>query len=580
LIDGAFTLRDHALIADGRRGAVIDPNGDIVWLCFPRWHDPALFSTMLGGGGHYAVTPAERFTWGGHYEQPGLIWRSRWVTVSNAIVESREALARPAAAEHAILLRRVIGRDGRAPVRVRLELSGPWGRGEPEAVHRHDDGTWTARVDGVPVRWLGAGDARRDGARLELDLDIAEGDTHDLVLVLGRHDGDLPDAHALWAATEAAWEADVPELTGTGAAARDSRLACAVMRGLTTPGGGMVAAATTALPEHADRGRDWDYRYVWIRDQAYAGQAAGKAGAWALLDDAVAVVGARLLEHGPALAPAYTVDGAAVPEPGSVGLPGFPGGNDQIGNQVRDQFQLDAFGEALLLLAEAARHDRLDADGHRAAEAAAHAIAERWTEPDAGVWEIDPDHWAHSKLICAAGLETMAARRPDGPGPRDWCALARRLRDEAAAGCVHPSGRWQRAPDDPGLDAALLLTSVRGAAEPHAPLNDATRRAIAEELSEDGYLYRYRVDDAPLGKPEGAFLICSFWMALACEAAGRHAEAVHWFERGRAACGPAGLFCEEWDVEERQLRGNLPQAFVHAELLEAAVALGAPGARP
>jgi GH15 family glucan-1,4-alpha-glucosidase len=574
---GAFTLRDHALLADGRRGAVIDPNGDIVWLCFPRWHDAALFSAMLGGGGHYAVTPVERFTWGGHYEPGGLIWRSRWVTESNAIVESREALARPGEAGHAVLLRRVVGLRERTKVRVQLELCGPWGRGSPEAVQRQDDGSWTARVDGIGVRWIGAPRARPDDeGGLELELDVGEGDSHDLVLVLGRPDGDLPDADALWRATEEAWKADVPDLSITGSAARDSRLACAVMRGLTTPGGGMVAAATTALPERADRGRDWDYRYVWMRDQAYAGQAAGKAGAWALLDDAVTVVAARLLEHGPRLSPAYTVDGGEVPEPSHVGLPGFPGGNDQIGNQVRDQFQLDAFGEALLLFAEAARHDRLDEDAERAVEVAVRAVADRWQEADAGVWEVDPDHWAHSKLICAAGLGQMATRRPAGPRAREWQDLARLLRDEADRSCLHPSGRWQRSPGDARVDAALLLASVRGAVPPTDPRSVATRQAIAEELARDGYLYRYRVDDAPLGKAEGAFLICSFWMALACDAEGRRTEAVHWFERGRAACGPAGLFCEEWDVGERQLRGNLPQAFVHALLLEAAVALADP----
>jgi GH15 family glucan-1,4-alpha-glucosidase len=335
----------------------------------------------------------------------------------------------------------------------------------------------------------------------------------------------------------------------------------------------MVAAATTALPERADEGRDWDYRYVWMRDQCYAGQAAGKAGAVGLLDDAVAVVAARLLEHGPGLAPAYTVDGEPVPEPAHVGLPGFPGGTDRIGNRVRDQFQLDAFGEALLLFAEAARHDRLDDDSSRAAETAARAVADRWTEPDAGVWEIHTEHWAHSRLVCAAGLEAMAAHLPGRAPAQQWRALARTLGEQAAAGCTHPSGRWQRAPGDPRVDAALLVASVRGAVPAGDPRSVATRRAVADELAQDGYVYRYRVDDAPLGRAEGAFLVCSFWMALACEAEGRHAEAVHWFERGRAACGPAGLFCEEWDVTERQLRGNLPQAFVHALLLESAVAL-------
>ena len=130
----------------------------------------------------------------------------------------------------------------------------------------------------------------------------------------------------------------------------------------------MVAAATTSLPERAEAGRNYDYRYVWIRDQCYAGQAAAAAGAPALLDDAVRFVTARILDHGPDLKPAYTTQGAAVPDQRTLDLPGYPGGKNLIGNWVNQQFQLDAFGESLLLLAAAGRADRLDTDHWKAAD--------------------------------------------------------------------------------------------------------------------------------------------------------------------------------------------------------------------
>ena len=158
----------------------------------------------------------------------------------------------------------------------------------------------------------------------------------------------------------------------------------------------MVAAATTSLPERAEAGRNYDYRYVWIRDQCYAGQAAAAvAGGDPLLDAAVDFVAARLLEHGDHLAPAYTTTGDAVPDQRHLDLPGYPGGSDIIGNWVNQQFQLDAFGEALLLFAAAAAHDRLDTDTGRPPKSPPRAIAHRWTEPDAGIWEIETRAWTH-----------------------------------------------------------------------------------------------------------------------------------------------------------------------------------------
>ena len=231
----------------------------------------------------------------------------------------------------------------------------------------------------------------------------------------------------------------MPELERT-VAARDSRHSYAVLSGLTSAGGGMVAAATTSLPERARQGRNYDYRYVWIRDQCYAGQAVAKAGPYPLMDDAVRFVAERLLADGPQLKPAYTTTGGAVPDERQLELPGYPGGSDIVGNWVNQQFQLDAFGEALLLFAAAARHDHLDADGWRAAETAINAIEQRWreTDTDAGIWEIDPDAWTHSRLICAAGLRQIAGCGPGGEQAARWVSLADTIVSDTAAKAVHP----------------------------------------------------------------------------------------------------------------------------------------------
>lgn len=336
----------------------------------------------------------------------------------------------------------------------------------------------------------------------------------------------------------------------------------------------MVAAATTSLPERARQNRNYDYRYVWIRDQCYAGQAVAAAGPHRLLDDAVRFVTERLLDDGPTLKPAYTPTGGAVPDERRLELPGYPGGTDIVGNWVNQQFQLDAFGEILLLFAAAARHDHLDPGAWRATHAAVDAIESRWRECDAGIWEVDPDRWTHSRLLCAAGLRAISRHTP---GDRElaarWLALAETILTDTADHAQHPSGRWQRSPSDPRPDAALLLPALRGALPADDPRSAATLRAVNAELTQDGYCYRYRPDARPLGHAEGAFLLCGFWLALAYAQRGDHVSAVRWFERNRAACGPPGLLAEEYDVNQRQLRGNLPQAFVHALLLETAVTL-------
>ncbi|MEU4677753.1 glycoside hydrolase family 15 protein [Micromonospora sp. NPDC023737] len=574
-IGGPRVLREYALLADGHRGALIGPDGDVVWLCAPGWADPPIFSGLLGGRGRYLVAPAcPRFVWGGHYEAESLIWVSRWVT-TDGVVEAREALLFPGDPRRLVLLRRVRALDRDTVVRVRLDPRADFGRA-PLVDIRREAGSWTARTGDLYVRHS-EGDLLRptDDAALEGELHVPAGGRHDLVLEVSADplDEPPPDPDVLWRITEQGWRAAMPRLTGA-VARRDATFAYAVLRGLTSPGGGMVAAASTALPERAHAGRNYDYRYAWVRDQSFAGQAAALTGRYDLLDDATAFLTARVLADGERLAPAYTVAGGPVPPQIDLEfLPGYPGAPVRVGNWVRQQFQLDAFGEILLLLSAAARHDRLPSDSWRALDLSARIVEERWREPDAGIWELPARQWTHSKLTCVAGLRAAARVAPTAVAGR-WAALADAILADVAAHGRHSSGRWQRAYDDERVDAALLLPGIRGAVPADDPRTEATRHAVLAELASDGYLYRFRPDRRPLGDAEGAFLLCGFAAALATLRAGDQVAANRWFERNRAACGPPGLYTEEYDVGQRQLRGNLPQAFVHALMLETAMALG------
>ncbi|MEV0181745.1 glycoside hydrolase family 15 protein [Streptomyces sp. NPDC050625] len=565
-------LHDYALLADGERGALIGPDGAIAWLCAPSWHDDAVFATLIGGRGVYAVTPYGRYVAGGHYEEGTLIWRSRWVT-TDGVIECREALAFPGEPNRLVLLRQLIAVDGPARVRVVLGPHAEYGRARATP-SRDEDGVWRLASGHHRLRWQGAPKAAARAEGLTVDLLLRPGEKHDLVLECSTSPlhRPLPRAEQVWATTEQAWHEVVPPLKNT-IATLDSRRAYAVLRGLTSHGGGMVAAATTSLPERAETGRNYDYRYVWIRDQSYAGQAAAAAGAHDLLDAAVRFVSERLLADGPRLAPAYTVHGDTVPQQRELDLPGYPGGFSRVGNHVSEQFQLDCFGEALLLFAAAQRADRLSADARKAADLAVRAIAERWREPDAGIWELKARPWTHSRLTCVAGLRALA----DTAAHRaltDTCThLADTLLAHTTAMCLHPGGHWQRAPDDPSADAALLLPAVRGALSADDPRTRATLTACRDQLAQDHFLYRFRHDARPLEEAEGAFLMCGFVMAMAEHQQGRLVDAYRWFERGRGACGASGLYAEEFDIAQRQLRGNLPQGFVHALLLDSAARL-------
>ena len=359
-------------------------------------------------------------------------------------------------------------------------------------------------------------EAEPERSRCELELELGEGERHDLLLALGGPEEalDVPPPDAAWSSTEELWRTRVPPLEHAAGRRDAPSRVCHPHRPHELRGRHGCSRDDIPARARAHEGRNYDYRYVWVRDQCLAGEAAAVAGPLPVLDDAVRFVTERLLSDGPALRPAYTVSGGRVPPERALGLPGYPGGSDIVGNNAGGQFQLDGFGQALLLFSRAAEHDRLDGDAHRAALVAAEAIAARWRERDWGIWETNPDHWTHSRMLCAAGLRAFGVRCGGKLEPR-LRGLADEITADTAAHAVHPSGRWQRSPSDDRVDASLLLIALRGAVGADDPRSIETARAVLSELTEDGYAYRYRLDSRPLGEAEGAFLLCGFILSLA-----------------------------------------------------------------
>ena len=293
-----FALRDYALIADGERGALIGPRGDIAWLCAPAWDSDAVFSNLVGGGGCYAVTPHGRYTWGGYYDPRSLIWNSRWVT-DTGTVECREALAQPADGGVTVLLRRIRVLDGTARMRVLLDVRAGFGAERMVRTHRDDHGIWTGHSGPISFRWSGAPGASRPRDKpLAVELTLAAGQVHDLVLELavGRLETEPVSAAVAWDDTEDSWRDAVPQLGDGVIGARDAELAIAVLSGLDERGrrhdrGGHdesagagpkpAATTTTATPGSAT--------------SATAGRPRPRTACHRLLDSAVQFVSERLL---------------------------------------------------------------------------------------------------------------------------------------------------------------------------------------------------------------------------------------------------------------------------------------------
>ena len=577
-------IEDYALIGDCETAALVGRDGSIDWLCWPRFDSGACFAALLGGPEHgrWLVAPRDPVVATSRRYRPGtLVLETDFETAEGAVTLIDFMPLRGQASD---IVRLVIGRGGRVAMRTELVMRLEYGSVVPW-VRRAEDGSLRAVAGPDMLALWTTAPVRGEDMRTVGDFVVAEGAR--VPFTLARSPSHLPppppiDPEAALADTEAFWRAWSGRCEPAGEWSGAVRRSLVTLKALTyRPTGGIVAAATTSLPEQLGGTRNWDYRFCWVRDATLTLLAlmnAGyyeEAGAWRdWLLRAVAGSPAQMqIMYG--IAGERRLAEWEVPW-----LPGYEGSRPvRVGNAAHGQLQLDVHGEVMDALHQARRGGLATGAADWALQ---HALLEHlgavWREPDEGIWEVrgPRQHFTHSKVMA-------------------WVAFDRAVRDAEAFGLDGPVGDWRRLRDeihedvcrhgyDPGLDAfvqaygskrldaSLLLLPVVGFLPPEDPRVRGTVAAIERHLVADGLVRRYDTAATDDGLPpgEGAFLACSFWLVDAYVLQGRTAEARRLFERLLALRNDVGLLAEEYDPRAGRLVGNFPQAFSHLALVEAA----------
>jgi GH15 family glucan-1,4-alpha-glucosidase len=579
-------IEDYARVGDVQTAALVGSDGSVDWLCLPRFDSPACFAALLGedANGHWRMAP----TSGGRctrrrYRGHTLVLETEWETPTGTI---RVVDCMPPRGVAPDLVRVVEGVRGKVSVTSELRIRFDYGHVAPWVTIQ---GREVRAVAGPDALWLRASAPHGElGGEILSRFTVSEGERIPLVLTWSPSYGERPVAiDGLQAVddTERFW------LDWAGGIGYDGRFQDAVYRSLLTlkgltykPSGGIVAAATTSLPETLGGSRNWDYRYCWLRDSAFTLGALVGTG---LLEEARAwqqwVL--RAVAGDPADAQImYGVDGTRrLPEYELPWLPGYEGASPvRIGNDAAGQVQGDVPGEVL-----AAAHVGRTAGivpmerGWELQRWLAGRLQEAWKRPDNGIWESrgERQHFVYSKVMCWVAFDSLVKGVErfglDGPVER-W----RAVRDEIHSDVLekgYDAGRrtFTQAYGSGALDACALLIPRVG----FLPYDDervvSTVETIRNELTEDGLVLRYRTDqsDDGLAGREGSFLICSFWLVYALWGIGRHREAEELFGRLLALRNDVGLLSEEYDTRAQRLVGNFPQAFTHLALVNCALRL-------
>jgi GH15 family glucan-1,4-alpha-glucosidase len=580
-------IEDYALLSDLHTAALVSAAGSIDWLCLPRFDSPAAFAALLGDeqAGHWTLAPAEATASATRrYAGNTVILETDWSTATGVV---RVIDFMPPRANTPHVVRIAVGLDGEVAMRSMLRLRFDYGREVPWI--RHVNSEIHAIAGPNRVRLASTVPLSGDQWETRADFTVRKGDRVPLIMSWApSYEPTMPyaDAEQALAATTDFWTDWFSH-----AAYHDGPYNEAIDRSIITlkaltyaPTGGIVAAATTSLPEELGGVRNWDYRYCWLRDATYALQAllaAGfrrEAGAWRdwLL---------RAIAGQPdALQIVYSIDGSRrLPEVELGWLAGYEGSSPvRTGNAASDQVQLDVWGETLeaLFLARQAGLPA-DEDAWALQVALMNHLESAWREPDNGLWEVrgDRQHFTHSKVMAWVAADRMArsvrTHGLSGPAPH-WEALRDQIHDDVCTNAFD-AGRntFTQAYGSTALDASLLLIPRVGFLPGTDPRVLGTIAAIRRELSEDGLIKRYqtgKTDDGLTGS-EGLFLACSFWLVDALHASGQRAEATSLFERLLLLRNDVGLLSEEWDPATRRQLGNTPQAFSHFGLVVSALQL-------
>jgi trehalose 6-phosphate phosphatase len=589
----ATPIERLSMLGNGRNVALITPEAKVCWLCVPGPDAAAVFADLVGGpsAGHFSVRPERETLPLGQRYVPGMMTvETRWPRL--LVTDYLDHHTEP----HRTDLIRVI--SGSAPAVIEFAPRPEFGqvpvRLQPAAAGLVVSGTSDPMVLRSPgTRWEIISDGRHESARAV----IQPTPQHPVVLELRCGTGDLsahpmpePRRRARSGSHWANW------LAGLSLPAVESHLAARsalTLRALChADTGGIMAAATTSLPEEIGGIRNWDYRHCWLRDGALVSHALVSLGSTA---EAASYLGwvHRVLANLPGperLHPVYALDGRALgPESVIDTLPGYAGSRPvRIGNLAVQQVQLDVFGPVVDLIAALARHrgQLVEADW-RLVRAMCEAVARLWHEPDHGIWEERrvPRHHVHSKVMCWMAMDRAiqiaadhgCAIEPGWPGLRDAIAA-----DVLGKGWNNQVQAFTTAYDGADLDAASLHVGLAGLLAPGDDRFRATVSAVEAELRSGCTVYRYRRDDGLPGG-EGGFHLCTAWLIEAYLLTGRRTDAEDLFGQFIATAGPTGLLPEEYDpVSERSL-GNHPQAYSHLGLLRCAQLLSGtaqPGTRP
>lgn len=584
-------IEDHALIGDTHTAALVNRDGAITWLCLPRFDAPACFAALIGDddNGQWRIAPV------GTVRATQRSYRDRTLVLETEMRTETGTVRildfMPHRHGAPTVVRIVEGVTGEVAMRSTLSLRFDYGRSVPSL--RVEDTTVTAVIGSQSVVLTCPMPMTGDSRQHVADFTVSSGQRVPFVMTWHSWGQELPaarDAEQLLDDTVQQWH------EFTDGARIEGRWAEQVTRSLITlkaltymPTGALVAAPTTSLPEQLGGSRNWDYRYTWLRDAAFTLEAFTAHG---LLDEAVAwrdwLVRA-IAGDAEQLQIVYGIEGNRwLPELTLDWLAGYEGSVPvRVGNGAAGQLQLDVYGEVFSAMHEARIAGMApDADAWALQRALADHLEDHWGDPDEGIWEMRGGrrHFVHSKVMAWVAFDRAARAVAEHGLPGDaahYRALADRIHAEVCReGYDSELGTFVQHYGSRRLDASLLRIPAVGFLPADDPRVVRTVDAIAQDLTRDGFVQRYRTDDDEgsasdgLAGSEGTFVLCTFWLIDALAMRGDRERASALFEKVLATANDVGLLSEEYDASDQRMLGNFPQAFSHVGLVNSARRLG------